>query len=272
MKKLISFIGIIALIMTVSCQPTTLAGTDTGNSDNSGNGGGNGNGGNGGNGENGGNGGSEAVTTITIDGDFSDWANIDQTKLFTAKNHRESLWEGVSQIKVFNTEDAIYYYAEYESDVLETYIADGSKFPGRINLNTDGEFASGYDKYYLQKYDFMFEGNFDDGNGNWGSFDLTLYQRIGSEWSPLGKGILSGMGKDNQLEMKVDKAKFNEATNKGTSPMPIGDTFQTGMTFYYTAWNEAKQKEEWVALSVLPNAANTDNGGKANLLEITSGK
>ena len=263
MKKILSFLGIIAMIMTFSCQKNGTdqpAGNTTG--DNSGEGGG---------------GGTTYTNEIVIDGQFEDWANVDPSLIVTCKTNSEAKWEGVTQMKIFATKDAVFYYAEYDSDILDSYKATNSLFPGRVNINTDGEFESGYEKYWKQKYDFMFEGNFDDGNGGWGTFDIALYQRILDTatnkwaWVNLGKGALSGAGTDNIIELKVDRAKFNELTNAGTDPKPFVSTFQTGMTFYYTVHDEATGKNTWETMSVLPNAAisASDAEGKANLVEIT---
>ena len=229
MKKLMTLLGVIAMIMAVSCQKPSNTNSPSGNSSQ------------GGEEDGGGEQNPTYTNEIIIDGQFEDWANVDPSLVVTCKTNPEAKWEGVTLMKVFATKDAVFYYAEYDSDILDLYKATNSLFPGRVNINTDGEFESGYEKYWKQKYDFMFEGNFDDGNGGWGTFDITLYQRILDTatnkwgWVNLGKGALSGAGTDNIIELKVDRAKFNELTNAGTDPKPFVSTFQTGNILLYRA-------------------------------------
>ncbi|MBR5403205.1 MAG: hypothetical protein IK113_03155 [Bacteroidales bacterium] len=210
----------------------------------------------------------DAVKTITIDGEFSDWDTLDQTKIVTAKHNNNSGWEGlVRKIRVYANSQYVFYLIEFNDHLLKTFLKDGDTLPTRINLNTDGEFTSGYKKYFLDSYDFMFEGELADGMGSFTNFDVKLYQNIGGSWTKpeLGTGVLNAVGKDEKIEISLDIAKFNELAAKSSVPMLMGDTFQTGMTFY---------DSDWSPVCVLPNAqaSETEDHGLEHLLNVTVDK
>ena len=67
-----------------------------------------------------------------------------------------------------------------------------------------------------------------------------MFQRIGS-WQELlapENGLVYGVGKGDEYEICLDRTIFNEAANTSDVPMPMGDTFQTGIRFYYNGWDE----------------------------------
>jgi hypothetical protein len=220
----------------------------------------------------------EYVCPITIDGNFDDWGKIDASLVASAKNNPESPWDAVKQMRVYADPDFICYYIEFDNnqigDLLEsatgTYVnSDGENSPNainmRINVNTDGEFESGYTNYSLQGYDFIMEGTLAQ-DGKWDTFaDATMYQRIGS-WKVLmdpGLGLTMGAGNGNKFEIMVSRELFNNAAAGSEDPKPMGDIFQTGLRFYGVQWTE---------LSNLPNAAvDEDNtNGWGNLLEVVT--
>ena len=206
---------------------------------------------------------------ITIDGDFSDWAKLDATKVASAKSNADSPWDAIKEIRCYADEMYVFYYIEYDKsqigDILQEVSGD-KELPIRLNINTDGEFSSGYTSYSLDGYDFIIEGGL-AANGAWTTFDGTLYQRIDG-WVELlapGNGLVTGAGKDNYYEIQLTREVFNSAATSSTVPMPMGDTFQTGIRFYTASWGE---------LGNLPDGAVTDDNTKGwgHLLNVTTVK
>ncbi|MBO6012286.1 MAG: hypothetical protein J6P82_02055 [Bacteroidales bacterium] len=223
----------------------------------------------------------EEQVAITIDGNFDDWAALDASKVAVAKNDPNSPWDAVKQMRVYANPDFVFYYFEIDNaqvkELLEsavgTYInSEGKESPNtlnmRINLNTDGEFTSGYENYHLQCYDFIIEGTLAQ-DGKWDTFaDATLHQRINKKWVTImngGQGLTMGAGNGNKFEIMLTRELFNNAAAGSSEPKPMGDIFQTGLRFYGAEWSE---------LSNLPNAAITDDNaqGWGNMLEIVTDK
>ena len=206
----------------------------------------------------------EESLPITIDGKFEDWATV---KPFVAKNSSNSIWDAVKELRVYAEGDYVFYYIRFNPDVISEYLGQNDVLPARINLNTDGEFDSGYQNYFLQGYDFIIEISLGNGAGGWGAGDnSTLYQRLNDSWKELlgeYSGLTYGAGSGHEYELCLDRSIFNNAAAKSDSPMPMGDTFQTSMRFY-----ETTSTGKWEELSNIPN---TDDG-YGNLLEVTFAK
>lgn len=201
---------------------------------------------------------------ITIDGDFSDWAAIDPKYVKAAQNDPDSPWEAVKEIRVYADPETVYYYINYDKETLDEQMELKDELPIRLCINTDGEFESGYTNYFLDGYDFIIEGGLAS-DGAWTVFDGTMHQRIGS-WQELlapGNGLVTGQGNGTEYEIALNRAKFNEAANTSDVPMPMGDTFQTGIRFYGNNWGE---------LSNMPNSSIEEEMGNGwgYLLRITT--
>ncbi|MBO7071225.1 MAG: hypothetical protein J6W09_08035 [Bacteroidales bacterium] len=211
----------------------------------------------------------ETPASITIDGEFDDWAALDQSKVKIARNNPESPWEAVKQISVYADKDFVYYYIEYDAESLADLLGANDPLHIRLCINTDGEFTSGYSSYFLQAYDFIIEGALGNEAGGWKDFDGTLHQRVGGEWKTLlepGHSLVSGKGKSNMYEIQLIREVFNGAVASSETPnSPMGDVFHTGVRFYGPAWAE---------LSNLPNSSAEEGDGKGwgNLLEVTTSK
>ena len=136
----------------------------------------------------------------------------------------------------------------------------------RLCINTDDEFDSGYQSYFLEGYDFIIEGTFAEG-GAFVDFDGTLHQRF-SSWKSLlepENDLVCGKGAGCEYEIAMDIAKFNEAANTSDDPKPMGDSFQTGVRFYYNGWQE---------FSNIPNSSLEEEAGNGwgYLMRITLDK
>ena len=204
---------------------------------------------------------------ITIDGDFSDWAAMDETKVKVSRNDPDSPWEGVLELRVYANAENVFYYIKFDSESLEeAFTLEPNDMHLRLCLNTDDEFESGYSNYFLEAYDFIIEGTFADG-GAFVDFDGEFHQRI-SGWVSLlapENGLVSGKGAGCEYEIALNIAKFNEAANTSTDPKPMGDSFQTGVRFYYNGWQE---------FSNIPNSSIEEEAGNGwgYLMRVTIDK
>ena len=208
-----------------------------------------------------------AAAAITIDGDFSDWAAMDETKVKVSRNDPDSPWEGVLELRVYADAENVFYYIKFDSESLEDAFAlDPNDMHLRLCINTDDEFDSGYQSYFLEGYDFIIEGTFAEG-GAFVDFDGTLHQRF-SSWKSLlepENDLVCGKGAGCEYEIAMDIAKFNEAANTSDDPKPMGDSFQTGVRFYYNGWQE---------FSNIPNSSLEEEAGNGwgYLMRITLDK
>lgn len=207
----------------------------------------------------------EPQAAITIDGNFDDWGKLEGA--FVAKNDPESMWPAVKELRVYAEGEQVFYYVRFDRETLSEYLTGKDVLPARVNLNTDGEFTSGYPSYFLQAYDFMIEMSLGDGAGGWGdATGSTLYQRIDGSWSELlgpNSGLTIGAGSGYEFELVLDRSIFNKAAANSSVPMPMGDNFQTSMRFY-----ETTSTGKWEELSNIPNGPE----GYGNLLDVTFAK
>ena len=199
---------------------------------------------------------------ITVDGEFEDWSALETGTYTKAVSDPDAPWEGVKEIRCYATPEKVYYYIQFDADALEESLAfeyiDSDGNPSaemhiRLCINTDGEYESGYANYFLEAYDFIIEGAIAD-EGHFIEFDGTLHQRIGS-WNALmkpGNELVYGTGNGTEYEIWLDRAKFNEAANTSSVPMPMGDEFQTGIRFYNNGWDE---------FSNMPNSSVEEEAG-----------
>lgn len=179
-------------------------------------------------------------SAIVIDGDFSDWSTLEAGKFARGVNDPNSPWESVMEIRCYAEGDMVYYYIKFDEESLADAMAmDTPAVHIRLCINTDDEYASGYQSYFLEGYDFIVEGSIVD-EGAFVDFDGTLHQRIDG-WKSLlepENGLVFGKGAGNEYEISLDRTIFNEAANTSTVPLPMGDHFQTGIRFYCNGWDE----------------------------------
>ena len=244
MKKIITFLMLTAAV-AVSCHKG-------GGSDN---GGGNNGGGN------------NKGLAITIDGAFEDWASLDPTKVSVSKNDPESPWgDVVAEIRCCADADFVYYYVKFNKTLLNELLDGNDELFARLNLNTDGEFTSGYKNYSLDGYDFIVEGAIGDGKGGFGDFACELFKRNDQgDWDsllPSTSGLVMGKGAGNEYEILLARELFNNAV---PAEHKMGDVFYTGMRFY---------QGDWAELTNMPNEAVTDENpnGWGHLMKVTTVK
>ena len=243
MKKILSFLAMTAAILTVSVSC---------NKDNDGD-------------DEGDNKEEEAGLGIKIDGDFGDWATLKPEVVVSAKNNPNSPWDAVSEIRCCADKDFVYYYIKYNKEALKEQMDNDEALPIRLCIDTNGDFTTGYESYFLDAYDFIIEGALADEAGSWATYDGTLHQRLSSGWSALlepGNNLVTGKGSGNEYEILLAREIFNNAV---PAEHKMGDVFYTGIRFYGYGWSE---------LSNMPNTSvdDGDGNGWGHLLKVTTAK
>lgn len=246
MKNILSFLAMTAAILTVSVSC---------NKDNDGD-------------DDGDNKEEEAGLGIKIDGDFGDWATLKPEVVVSAKNNPNSPWDAVSEIRCCADKDFVYYYIKYNKEELKDLMGDNEELPIRLCIDTNGDFTTGYESYFLDAYDFIIEGALADAAGGWATYDGTLHQRLSSGWSALlepGNNLVTGKGSGNEYEILLAREIFNNAV---PAEHKMGDVFYTGIRLYYTGGGK------WEELSNMPNTSidEGDGSGWGHLLKVTTAK
>lgn len=211
------------------------------------------------------------VQRINIDGDFSDWNDIDQYLLTVAKCDPEAKYTALSTLKAYADEYYIFLYVEYD----EEQIIDRSWVPFHVFINVDyGNATGGFVDYWTGSFiDCMLEtaivaddayANYDPsffkwwgevGGTGWCWTDPSVEHSGSDNWGAIigeGSGVASSAGRGNAFEIAILKE------------MLIG--FEFAGT--YTIGVEIEQS--WNAVGVLPNTACTDDNpnGKAPMLML----
>ena len=211
----------------------------------------------------------EKGLAITIDGNFDDWSALKPEVFVSAKNNSNSPWDAVTEIRCCADKNFVYYYIRYNATVAKEQLADNDDLNIRLCINTDGEFTSGYQNYFLDFYDFVIEGHLADGAGKWGTYDGTLFQHSGGNSSkdfhellPPDSKLVTGKGAGSEYEIMLAREIFNNAV---PAEHKMGDVFYTGIRFYGYGWSE---------LSNMPNTSveEGEGTGYAHLMKITTVK
>ena len=250
MKKVLFFLAMTATVLTVSCNPKKDDPNKGGKDDPQ----------------------EETGLAIKIDGNFDDWASLKPEQVSVAKNNANSPWAAVSEIRCCADADFVYYYIKFNKEELKEQMENGESLPIRLNINTDGEFTSGYASYSLDAYDFIVEGALADGAGKWTDYTGTLHFRTWLEdkekdgWKeliPSTGGLVSGKGNGNEYEIMLFRELFNNAV---PAEHKMGDVFYTGIRFYGNGG--------WGELSNLPNASADEGEGNGwgHLMKVTTVK
>ena len=244
MKKILTILAMTAAILAVSCKKDDKK-EDKGKDDN------------------------DKEALIKIDGEFGDWAALPAGIVSTAKTDPNAPWDGVKEIRCCADADFVYFYIKYDSQTAKDQLAEGDKLNIRLCFNTDGEFTTGYQRYFLEYYDFIIEGPLADGEGKWAAFDGTLHQHSGGTASAdfhallePEHGLVTGKGEGAEYEIMMAREIFNNAVPAGHK---MGDEFYTGIRFYCSGWNE---------LSNMPNASMSEGEGTGwgHMMKVTTAK
>lgn len=201
---------------------------------------------------------------IKIDGNFDDWAALKPEIVTSAKNDPNSPWEAVKEIRCCADNDFVYFYIKYGKADLDDLLSEpAEELPIRLCINTDGEFTTGYESYFLDAYDFIVEGGLAS-EGKFFPYDGNLYQRVDGTWNPLlseGSNLVIGSGSGTEYEILLAREIFNNAV---PSDQKMGDIFHVGIRFYTDGAGS------WAELSNMPNASaeTGDGNGWGHLMEV----
>ena len=201
------------------------------------------------------------VAPITIDGDFSDWAKIDDAKMCIATCAEGALKTGIKVLKVYLDEAYMFVYFEYD----DAAIPDKSDVQGHVYFDADNNEDTGgcSNQWEPGCIEYMGEGHFFRSDAI-SSFDPSLSYWTGElhaqgweefeEVLPSGSGLFTGNGKDGKYEMSMLLESFPE------SPVPLGEEFGFGMDI----------QQAWSSVGIMPNAASSDENpnGKSKLLTV----
>ena len=202
---------------------------------------------------------------IKIDGVFDDWGALKPDVVVSAKNNPNSPWDAVAEIRCCADKDFVYFYIKFNREAVNDLMEIQDDMPIRHCLDTNNDFTTGYENYFLDPYDFIIEGGLAEG-GAWTTYDGTLHQRNSEgKWDEIlkpGNNLVTGKGAGGEYEILLARELFNNAV---PAEHKIGDVFYTGIRFYYAGWNE---------FSNMPNAsvADGDGSGWGHLMKVTTAK
>lgn len=202
---------------------------------------------------------------IKIDGSFDDWGALKPDVVVSAKNNPNSPWDAVNEIRCCADKDFVYYYIKFNREAVNDLMDIKDDMPIRLCLDTNNDFSTGYENYFLDPYDFIIEGGLAE-NGAWGTYDGTLHQRTSEgKWNEIlkpGNNLVTGKGSGGEYEILLAREIFSNAV---PAEHKIGDVFYTGIRFYGYDWGE---------LSNMPNTSIEEGDGKGwgHLLKITTAK
>lgn len=201
---------------------------------------------------------------IKIDGVFDDWGSLKPDVVVSAKNNPDSPWDAVNEIRCCADKDFVYYYIKFNREAVNDLMEIQDDMPIRLCLDTNNDFTTGYENYFLDPYDFIIEGGLAEG-GAWTTYDGTLHQRNSEgKWNEIlkpGNNLVTGKGAGGEYEILLARELFNNAV---PAEHKIGDVFYTGIRFYGYDWGE---------LSNMPNSSvEVDERGWGHLMKITTAK
>ena len=107
---------------------------------------------------------------IKIDGSFDDWGALKPDVVVSAKNNPNSPWDAVSEIRCCADKDFVYFYIKFNREAVNDLMEIQDEMPIRLCLDTNNDFTTGYENYFLDPYDFIIEGGLAEG-GAWTTYD-----------------------------------------------------------------------------------------------------
>lgn len=205
---------------------------------------------------------------ITIDGSFSDWDNLDPSKVFTTLCGTDTYYIALTKAKVYADQKYIYVYFEWDKEEI-VYDRDTDWVPFHCYINTDGNPATGgyADLFSDACSDLLLEG-FIYPNGELGPFDPAAFPWEGDSndygwWWGLAiidcdSGLGKGAGVEGKYEFSINRSILAEVG------YPIADVFSIGFDI----------EQYWSAVGTLPNEnISEDNpSGRAPSLRVETVK
>ena len=248
MKKVFAFLAMAAMVTFVSCNNKNNPGGGGGNDPDDE---------------------KEYVQPIKIDGDFSDWAKLDATKVSTATCVADAKYTALKTVKVYADELFVFVYLEWDKEQIEA-VPDVEHVPFHMYINGDGNAATGgyADEFSDACSDLLLEGSLFDGSA-WQGYDPGAFKWLGEpnasgwSWEKDGENILasgSGLCSGAGIEGKYEIALVRELYPVGK----LADNFSIGFDI----------QQKWETVGVLPNAAVSDENpsGTAPSLQVVTVK
>ena len=242
MKKILTFLAMTAAILTVSVSCHK-------NDDDE---------------EEGGKEETEYVAPITIDGDFSDWAKLDASKVAQAKTDPDATHTALKLVKVYADEMFVFVYFEWDKDQI-SHEPDVEHVPFHVYLNIDGNAATGgfADQFSDACTDYLFEGFIYPEGSTVGSYAPGVFKWIGDvngsgwTWEDMGEfnDLTAGAGIEGKYEFQIVREML---------PSKLADNFSIGFDI----------QQSWDSVGVLPNSHATDENpsGTAPSLQVVTVK
>ena len=189
------------------------------------------------------------TANITIDGDFSDWAELPEGSFSQTYGDEEATHPALTHCKVFANAEKVYVYIEWDTDQI-TYEKDVEHVPFHCYINTDGDESTGgfADQFSDACTDILLEGFLYDG-GVMGPYVPWAFAWSGDpngsgwSWDDAGEVESDGAGVDGKYEFCLSRASFD------AFGFPIADTFSIGFDI----------QQSWDSVGILPNAAPSED-------------
>ena len=189
------------------------------------------------------------TANITIDGDFSDWAELPEGSFSQTYGDEEATHPALTHCKVFANAEKVYVYIEWDTDQI-TYEADVEHVPFHCYINTDGDESTGgfADQFSDACTDILLEGFLYDG-GVMGPYSPWAFSWAGDpngsgwSWADAGEVEADGAGIDGKYEFSLTRASFD------AFGFPIADEFSIGFDI----------QQSWDSVGILPNAAPSED-------------
>ena len=203
---------------------------------------------------------------ITIDGDFSDWAALDPTKISETYGDEDATHPVLEMAVVYADANYVYVYFEYDAESIE-HEPDVEHVPFHIYINTDGDATTGGfgDQWADACIDFLLEGFIYPDGAEIGSYDPGACSWSGEvtgsgwKWAELaGGGFCEGAGVEGKYELAINRSVV------AATGFPIADTFSIGFDI----------QQGWNSVGILPNEAPSEENpaGLGMTLEVVTDK
>ena len=243
MKKILTFLAMTASILMVSTAVSCNKNDDDDDDDN---------------------GDSEYVAPIKIDGDFSDWAKLDASKIASATCDKDATKTALKVVKVYADPIYVFVYFEWDKDQI-THEPDVEHVPFHCYINTDGDAKTGGygDQFSDACSELLFEGFIYPEGSTVGSYVPVVCEWTGDvngtgwSWNELGEfnNLTEGAGIEGKYEFQIARELM---------PKKLADVFSIGFDI----------QQGWESVGILPNSHVTDDnpGGLAPSLQVTTVK
>ena len=221
------------------------------------------------------------AASITIDGNFDDWAAVDQSKIAkTFCAGEDAKHPALKKAYVYADAEYINVYFEWDTDLISASLPTGvdengdeigSEYvPFHVYLNTDGDATTGgfADQFADACIDVLFEGFIYDVNEAGeliiGSYDPWAFAWAGDangsgwSWSDLGGPVCEGAGVEGKYEFSIERKSLADLGK------PVADVFSIGFDI----------QQAWDSVGVLPEelASETNPSGIKASLQVTTVK